>query len=87
MAKRNSRPGSNRALFVVIVGLAAAIVLCGLLTQSFGWTRVCGSGVLIIGAIWLLLANDRRWPVIVLLLGLALFFADALLALLPAAPR
>jgi hypothetical protein len=87
MAKRSSRPGSNRALFVVIVGLAAAIVLCGLLTQSFGWTRICGSGILIVGAIWFLLANDRRWPAIVLLLGLALFFSDALLALLPAAPK
>lgn len=87
MTKRSSKPGSNRALFVVIVGLAAAIVLCGLLTQSFGWTRVCGSGILIVGAVWFVLANDRKWPAVILLLGLALFFADALLALLPVAPK
>jgi len=87
MTKRSSKPGNNRALFVVIVGLAAAIVLCGLLTQSFGWTRVCGSGILIVGAVWFVLANDRKWPAVILLLGLALFFADALLALLPVAPK
>lgn len=75
-------PGSNRTLFFVIVGLAALLILCAVATQTLGWTRLCGGGLFLVGALFALLAEDKRWPLLILALGLALFFADSLLAFL-----
>jgi len=86
-SRLESRSGSDRTLFYVILALAISIIVCGVLTQSFGWNRVCGSGVLVVGAVLFLLADDKKWPAVILLAGLALFFGDSLLALLPAGPK
>ena len=74
--------GPNRTVFFVIVGLALVIVLCGLTSQTVGWNRLCGGGMFVIGGIFLLLAEDKRWPVVILLMGLVLFFIDVLGGLL-----
>jgi Flp pilus assembly protein protease CpaA len=90
MTKRSrlaSGRASNRTVFYAIIALAVSIIVCGVLTQSFGWNRVCGSGVLVVGAVLFLLADDKKWPAVILLAGLALFFGDSLLALLPAGPK
>lgn len=75
------RAGSNRVLFFVVVGLAAAVIVCALSGQTFGWSRLCGGGIALLGGFFLLLAEDKRWPLILLLVGLVLFFADSLLTL------
>ena len=90
MTKRSrlaSGRASNRTVVYAIIALALSIIVCGVLTQSFGWNRVCGSGVLVVGAVLFLLADDKKWPAVILLAGLALFFGDSLLALLPAGPK
>ncbi len=74
------RPSSNRVVFYVIVGLAAVLILCGLVTQSIGWTRLCGGSLVVIGGAFFLLMPDKRRPILVILIGLALFFAESLLA-------
>ncbi len=72
---------SNRTVFVVIVALAAALIMCSLLTRTIGWMRLCGGGLILIGAFFLLLAEHKGWPAAILLVGLALFFWDTLIAL------
>ncbi|GEM_PF-6003882 len=74
--------GSNRAVFFVILALAATIILCTVVTRSVGWMRVCGGGLFLVGGFFVLLAEDKRLPVLITLAGLALFFGDALAGLL-----
>jgi len=86
-SRLETRSGSDRTAFYVIIALALSIIVCGVLTQSFGWNRVCGSAVLVIGAVLFLLADDKKWPAVILIAGLAVFFGDSLLGLLSAAPK
>ncbi len=79
------RPGPNRLVFYAIIGLAVLVILCALVTPAVGWTRLCGGGLAVVGGIFLLLAEDKRWPALIVLAGLALFFADALLGGFPPA--
>lgn len=72
---------SNRTVFVVIVALAATLILCSLFTRTVGWMRLCGGGLILTGAFFLLLAERKGWPAAILLAGLALFFWDTLIAL------
>jgi membrane-bound ClpP family serine protease len=83
---RSSSPGPNRTVFYVIVGLAVSLITCALVTRAVGWTRLCGGGLLLMGAIFLLLAEDKRWPVILLLVGALLMAAEWLLGLAAVAP-
>ena len=81
------RPGPNRLVFYAIVGLAVLIILCALVTPAVGWTRLCGGGLAVVGGVLLLLAEDKRWPALIVLAGLALFFADTLLGtIIPEGP-
>jgi hypothetical protein len=69
----------QRTLFFVIVGLAAAAIACCALGRWIGWFQFCGGILVVLGGVFFLLAEDRRWPVALLLLGLALFFGETLL--------
>lgn len=70
--------GPNRTVFFVILVLAGAVIMCGLLTQAVGAARLCGGGLLLVGGVFFLLAEDKRWPLVLVLIGLALFFGGAL---------
>lgn len=77
-----TRPGPNRTVWAIIVGLAVVVILCGVVTRAVGLPRLCGSVVFLMGLVFLVLANDKRWPALLLLIGALLFFAENLLALL-----
>jgi membrane-bound ClpP family serine protease len=72
----SERLQSNRILFYAILGLAVLLILCSLVTQAVGWPRFCGGGLILTGAFFLLLAENKRWPALILLIGLLLFFVD-----------
>ena len=79
---RDRMKSSNRVVFYAIIGLAVLLILCTVVTQTVGWTRVCGGGLLLVGGLFFLLAEDKRWPALILLAGLALFFWDVLQGML-----
>ncbi len=81
--QRASQVASNRVVFYAIIGLAVLLILCTLVTRAVGWPRVCGGGLFVIGLVFLVLANEKRWPgLVIMLAGVALFFIDSLQALL-----
>lgn len=71
----------NRPLFFVIIGAAVLLILCALLTNAVGWTKLCGGSLLGVGGLFLLLAEKKWWPLLLILGGLVLFFAEVLLRL------
>ncbi len=78
----SQRTVPNRTAFFVIIGLAIMLILCSLVTRAVGWPRFCGGGLLLVGALLLLTSEDKGWPLVLLLLGLAMFFGDVAVALL-----
>lgn len=84
MSEVQSKPTSNRVVFFVIIGLAVILILCSLVTQAVGWPRFCGGGLILTGALLVLTSEEKGWPVIILFLGLAMFFGDVVVALVGA---
>jgi fatty acid desaturase len=85
-SRRTTDPqrGPNRLIFVAILVLALALIVCSVLTNTFGWNRICGGGLVLVGGALFLLANEggKKWPALIALAGLVLFFADWLGGLL-----
>jgi 4-hydroxybenzoate polyprenyltransferase len=77
----SQRTVPNRTAFFVIVGLAIMLILCSLVTRVVGWPRFCGGGLILVGALLALTSEEKGWPLVILLLGLAMFFGDVAVAL------
>lgn len=84
MTDSRGAPTPNRTVFFVIIGLAIILILCSLVTQAVGWPRFCGGGLILLGALLALTSEEKGWPIIMLLLGLAMFFGDVVVALIGA---
>lgn len=82
MTDSRGTQASNRTVFFVVIGLAVILILCSLVTQAVGWPRFCGGGLILLGAPLALSSEEKGWPIIILLLGLAMFFGDFVVALL-----
>ncbi|MBN2472617.1 MAG: hypothetical protein JXN59_17975 [Anaerolineae bacterium] len=82
MADSRGGQTSNRTIFFVVIGLAIMLILCSMVTQAVGWPRFCGGGLILLGAVLALGAEEKGWPIVILLLGLAMFFGDFVVALL-----
>lgn len=82
MSETRGTPTSNRTVFFVIIGLAVILILCSLVTQAVGWPRFCGGGLILVGALLVLTSEEKGWPIIMLLLGLAMFFGDFVVSLI-----
>ncbi|GAB4574982.1 MAG: hypothetical protein Kow0077_24230 [Anaerolineae bacterium] len=75
------RSSPNRIVFFVIIGLAVVLILCALVTQAVGWPRFCGGALILVGALLVLSSEEKGWPLVILLLGVGLFFWDVLIGL------